>query len=87
MRVLEGLGEGRAGIGWRAEMGFAAEVTDMTEKGGVGDDVMPFVFVKWWPHEGLEDRSNPVHLLGTCGGAGVEVPAGRCYALRMSLGC
>ncbi|HVX86089.1 MAG TPA: glycoside hydrolase family 52 protein [Phycisphaerae bacterium] len=90
VRILE-LEGGRKGIGFRRELGFGVEVVEVGEDlrcaGKVGEAGGAFAFIKWWPHEGLEDRSNAVHLLGTCGGFGFEVPAGKHYALRVVLGC
>ena len=88
----------RTAFAHRAHYGVAAEVFDMTAKGsppplfstpndpGIGS-LGFFSFLRWWPHEGLEDVSNPVHLLGTTPGIAFEVPAGKRYTLRLVLGC
>ncbi len=86
----------------RQHYAFAADLFDMTAKGSpipvpttqespgirsLGNGGGAFPFLRWWPHEGLEDRSNPVHLLGTTPGIGFEVPPGKRYTLRFALAC
>jgi hypothetical protein len=88
-RILEGLPPGRAGFAFRAPYGVTGDLVDMTAKGSPVPvaDGGAFTFLRWWPHEGLEDRSNPIHLLGTTPGIGFEVPPGKKYGLRLALGC
>ena len=89
-RILDtGLPPNHAGFALKSNLGISAHITDLTPSPPrpVAASPTPFVFLRWWPHEGLEDRSNPVHLLGTTPGIGVEVPAGKKYALRLALGC
>ncbi|MGN6369892.1 MAG: glycoside hydrolase family 52 protein [Phycisphaerae bacterium] len=90
-RLLETLSPGRIGLAHRANYAFAAELYDMPEKGCPAHPKIssptPFPFLRWWPHEGLEDRANPVHLLGTTPGIGFEVPPGKRYTLHLALAC
>ena len=90
-RILENLPAGRIAFAHRAHYGIAAELFDMTAKGSPppvdAKDSTPFAFLRWWPHEGLEDASNPVHLLGTTPGIAFEIPPGKRYTLRLALAC
>jgi hypothetical protein len=88
-RILEGLPPGRAGFAFRAPYGVTGDLVDMTAKSSPVPvaDGGAFTFLRWWPHEGLEDRSNRIHLLGTTPGIGFEVPPGKKYGLRLALGC
>jgi len=93
VRVLdEGLGGGRGGsarlgFGLRGQLGVAGELFDVTGGDYAAPADAPFAFMRWAPAEGMADRDNPVHLLGNCPGIGFEVPAGKCYALTLALGC
>ena len=42
--------------------------------------------MRWSVQQGLEDRSNPTHMLGSVPGVAVEVPAGKCICLRVAFG-
>jgi hypothetical protein len=44
----------------------------------------PLHFMRWTPESGVADPST--HLLGTCPGIGVTVPAGERYTLRLAIG-
>lgn len=88
-RVLEsGLGDGRIGFAFRREMGAAAELLDYTvlENGCKVED-KPFLFMRWSASDGLRERHNPVHLLGSCPGFGFEIPAGKKYGITVALAC
>lgn len=92
MRQLdEGLPAGRVGFALRSGLGFAAELVELKADGTrLGSDetgVLPFTFMRWGPSEGLMEKDNPVHLLGSCPGIGFEVPAGKTYILRLAFGC
>ncbi len=97
-RILDtGLSPNHAGFALKSNLGISAHIADLTAKqkdAPPACDIaspqpapQPFAFLRWWPHEGLEDRSNPIHLLGTTPGVGIEVPPGKRYALRLALGC
>jgi xylan 1,4-beta-xylosidase len=82
--IEEGLGsETRAGFGFRREAGVAAEVRDLDAKGGA---IKPFGFMRWSVTDGIREKYNPVHLLGSCPGLGFEVPAGKRYCMTLAIG-
>ena len=86
-RILEdGLGAGRLGFAFRREAGAAAELWDWTTGKRAEADAEPFVFMRWSASDGVRERYNPVHLLGSCPGFGFEVPAGKKYGLTIALG-
>lgn len=87
-RILtDDLGKGRLGFAFRREAGGAAELLDFTSSDkGKKTSAAPFVFMRWSPSDGVRERHNPVHLLGSCPGFGVEVPAGKKYGLVIALG-
>jgi xylan 1,4-beta-xylosidase len=87
-RILdEDLGNGRLAFAFRREAGGAAELFDFTSsEKGVKADAAPFVFMRWSASDGVRERHNPVHLLGSCPGFGFEVPAGKKYGLTIALG-
>ena len=87
-RILdEDLGKGRLAFAFRREAGGAAELFDFTSsEKGVKADAAPFVFMRWSASDGVRERHNPVHLLGSCPGFGFEVPAGKKYGLTIALG-
>jgi hypothetical protein len=78
-------GQGRVGFAFRREAGAAAELIDETS-GAALVDAQPFVFMRWSPSDGVRERFNPVHLLGSCPGFGFEVPAGKRYAMTIAIG-
>ena len=84
--ISEDLGKGRAGFAFRREFGAAAELFDETSGEAKKNAAGPFVFMKWSATDGLRDRHNPVHLLGSCPGVGFEVPAGKKYAMVIGIG-
>lgn len=87
-RILEeDLGEGRVAFAFRREAGGAAELRDFTAS-PEGEKIAgaPFLFMRWSATDGLRERHNPVHLLGSCPGFGFEVPAGKKYGLTIALG-
>ncbi len=93
-RILdEGLAQGRVGFAWRSQYGVAAEAIELSDdnrcsRGADGcSTITPFVIMRWSVQQGLEDKSNPVHLLGTMPGVGIEVPPGKRVVLRLALGC
>jgi hypothetical protein len=87
-RILEeDLGNGRLGFAFRREAGGAAELFDFTSsETGVKVDAAPFIFMRWSASDGVRERHNPVHLLGSCPGFGFEVPAGKKYGITIALG-
>ena len=87
-RILEDdLGKGRLAFAFRREAGGAAELFDFTSsEKGVKIDAAPFIFMRWSASDGVRERHNPVHLLGSCPGFGFEVPAGKKYGLTIALG-
>ena len=82
--IDEGLLEGRVGFAHRRSLGVAAEV-DIPE-GDHDCGIQPFGIFRWTPDAALLDADNPVHLLGSCPGIAVEVPAGHRLSLRIALG-
>ena len=87
-RILEeDLGSGRLAFAFRREAGGAAELFDFTtSEEGVKIDAAPFIFMRWSASDGVRERHNPVHLLGSCPGFGFEVPAGKKYGITIALG-
>lgn len=87
-RILEdNVGKGRVGFAFRREAGAAAELFDFTKsEKGKKIDAGPFVFMRWSASDGVRERYNPVHLLGSCPGFGFEVPAGKKYGITIALG-
>jgi hypothetical protein len=87
-RILdEDLGGGRLAFAFRREAGGAAELFDFTtSEEGVKIDAAPFIFMRWSASDGVRERHNPVHLLGSCPGFGFEVPAGKKYGITIALG-
>ena len=86
-RILEDdLGAGRLGFAFRREAGGAAELWDWTTGKKAAAGTEPFVFMRWSASDGVRERHNPVHLLGSCPGFGFEVPAGKKYGLTIALG-
>ncbi len=87
-RILEdNLGNGRLAFAFRREAGGAAELLDFTaSEDGVKIDAAPFIFMRWSASDGVRERHNPVHLLGSCPGFGFEVPAGKKYGITIALG-
>ena len=87
-RILdEDLGNGRLAFAFRREAGAAAELFDFTtSEEGVKIDAAPFIFMRWSASDGVRERHNPVHLLGSCPGFGFEVPAGKKHGIAIALG-
>ncbi len=86
-RILEDdLGAGRLGFAFRREAGGAAELWDWTTGKKTAAETEPFEFMRWSASDGVRERHNPVHLLGSCPGFGFEVPAGKKYGLTIALG-
>ena len=73
----------RTGFAFRREAGVAAEVFDLSDKIA---HPQPFGFMRWSPTDGIRERHNPIHLLGSCPGIGFEVPAGKCYGMTLAIG-
>ena len=79
--------QGRLGFAFRREAGGAAELFDFTSsEKGKKTPTEPFVFMRWSASDGVRERHNPVHLLGSCPGFGFEVPPGKKYGLVIALG-
>jgi hypothetical protein len=78
-------GKTRIGFAFRREAGVAAEVVDITGS-GKADKPEAFGFMRWSATDGIREKYNPVHLLGSCPGLGFEVPPGKKYALVMAIG-
>ena len=87
-RILnDDLGSGRFAFAFRREAGGAAELRDFTSsEDGVVIETQPFVFMRWSASDGVRERHNPVHLLGSCPGFGFEVPPGKKYGITIALG-
>jgi hypothetical protein len=87
-RILEdNLGAGRLAFAFRREAGGAAELFDFTSnEKGTKAPIEPFVFMRWSASDGLREKYNPVHLLGSCPGFGFEIPPGKKYGLVIALG-
>ncbi len=84
--ITDGLGrKTRTGFAFRREAGVAAEVWDVTSRKRVPGP-QPFGFMRWSATDGIRERYNPVHLLGSCPGVGIEVPPGRRYAMVLAIG-
>lgn len=77
----------RVGFAFKEQLGVSAMLLDATDDKYESAAAKPFTFMRWTPNEGLAEKDNPVHLLGSCPGIGFEVPPGKCYALVLSLGC
>ena len=73
----------RVGFAFRREAGVAAEIFDLSAK---NTKPRPFGFMRWSPTDGIRERHNPIHLLGSCPGVGFEVPAGKCYSMTLAIG-
>ena len=87
---LDGVGAGRRGFSLRGQMGVVGTVIDAGQNGtshnghGSTAESAPDLFCRWSPDQGLAE---PVpHLLGSCPGLCVEVPAGQRRTLRVALG-
>lgn len=80
--LTENLGPARTGFACRRAEGVAAEVRDMA----TGAALAPFGFMRWSATDGIREKDNPVHLLGSCPGVGFEVPAGKCYRMVLAIG-
>ena len=87
-RILnDDLGSGRLAFAFRREAGGAAELLDFTtSEEGVKVEDQPFIFMRWSASDGVRERHNPVHLLGSCPGFGFEIPAGKKYGITIALG-
>ncbi len=87
-RILEDkIGSNRVAFAFRREAGCAAELLDFTSNAsGAKLDAAPFVFMRWSASDGVRERYNPVHLLGSCPGFGFEVPAGKKYGIVIAIG-
>jgi hypothetical protein len=72
----------RVGFAFRREAGVAGEVFDVATK----KSIAPFGFMRWSATDGIRERYNPVHLLGSCPGLGFEVPPGKKYAMVLAIG-
>ena len=75
----------RVGFAFRREAGVAAEVFDVTGPKKAAAPA-PFGFMRWSATDGIRERYNPVHLLGSCPGVGFEVPPGKKYAMTLAIG-
>jgi xylan 1,4-beta-xylosidase len=83
--IEDGLGSAsRVGFAFRREAGAAAEVFDITTAKTLGP--APFGFMRWSATDGIREKYNPVHLLGSCPGVGFEVPPGKKYAMTLAIG-
>ena len=76
-RVMDDLGQGRMGLGFRRIYGVAGQMLDGKEA---------FPIMRWAPDMALRD-DNPLHHLGNCPGIAFEVPAGQKRTLRLAIGC
>lgn len=78
-------GAARVGFAFRREAGVAGEVVDITG-GAKADKPHAFGFMRWSATDGIREKHNPVHLLGSCPGIGFEVPPGKRYAMTLAIG-
>ena len=84
--ITDALGsKSRVGFAFRREAGVAAEVFDVTSRRKAAAPP-PFGFMRWSATDGIRERHNPVHLLGSCPGIGFEVPPGKRYAMMLAIG-
>lgn len=84
--ITEDLGAlARVGFAFRREAGVAAEVVDITGA-AKADKPHAFGFMRWSATDGIREKHNPVHLLGSCPGVGFEVPPGKKYAMTLAIG-
>ena len=79
-------GRGAAGICFQARGGRSGGAVGLDDGKKTAADTEPFVFMRWSASDGVRERYNPVHLLGSCPGFGFEVPAGKKYGLTIALG-
>jgi len=83
--ITDDLGDpARVGFAFRREAGVAAEAFDITA--GKKPGPTPFGFMRWSATDGIREKYNPVHLLGSCPGVGIEVPPGKKYAMVLAIG-
>jgi xylan 1,4-beta-xylosidase len=68
----------RAGFSLKNQVGVLAQVVQ-------GGEEKPALFCRWTPDQGLMEPAP--HLLGSCPGVCVEVPAGQHCMLRIAIGC
>lgn len=78
---LESAGAGRIGFSLRGELGVLGEVAGPF---AAEDRKAPALFCRWSPDQGLAHAAP--HLLGSCPGLLVEVPAGQRRVLRLAIG-
>ena len=76
---IDGAGPSRQGFSLRNQLGVMGEVINGSE------NAKPGLFCRWTPDQGLVERVP--HLLGSCPGLCVEVPAGQHKTLRLAIGC
>lgn len=77
-------GPSRQGFSFRDEYGVLGEI--VSDEGGRQNQIdAPTLFCRWSPDQGLAEETP--HLLGSCPGLVMEVPAGRRRVLRLALGC
>ncbi len=72
----------KLGFAHRRSLGVLGMLEDAPSDSA--DDL--FAFQRWSVAEGVADV-NPVHELGSCGGIGVEVPAGQSRTIVLAIGC
>lgn len=82
-RPLESAGTERDGFALRREYGVLGEIIGAAGKKPATES--PEVFCRWSPDQGIAERVP--HLLGSCPGLLVEVPAGERRILRLAIGC
>ena len=84
--ITDDLGrKSRVGFAFRREAGVAAEVFDLTSSRKAAGPP-PFGFMRWSATDGIRERHNPVHLLGSCPGVGFEVPPGKRHGMVLAIG-
>jgi hypothetical protein len=82
---VDSSGPGRCGFSMRRQYGVLGQIVDVGADQAALDGGGPALFCRWSADQGLAERTP--HLLGTCPGLAVEVPAGRRTILRLAIGC
>jgi xylan 1,4-beta-xylosidase len=89
-RIIDRDLEAATGFAWRDQFGVVGRLitSDKRNAQGQGDVVYgdAFPIMRWTPDQAVKDRSNPVHLIGSCPGIGFTVPAGQKQTLRLVIG-
>jgi hypothetical protein len=86
---IDSVGSAYQGFSLRGQLGVLGTVVTSAGSDSAGSDsaeaVAPLLFCRWSPDQGLAERVP--HLLGSCPGIAMEVPAGQRLTLRLAIGC